>query len=76
MKVWILRRANRNVNGLLPDDYEPGEVYDVSPSIGAYLVEHGMAIVEMRRHDYERRGSHDRRRKHYTYPPPNDDLNA
>ncbi len=58
------------------DDLEPGQIYDFPESLAATLVERGIAIRELRRFDYERRGSHDRRRTPYTYPPPNDDLNA
>ena len=75
MKVWVVRRAHGGLKQPL-DDFEPGQVYDVSQTLGTYLIEQGIAIPELRRRDYERRGVRDRRQMPYTYPPPNDDVNA
>jgi len=48
MKVRILRQSYGSVQGVSLKFYRPGQVYDMPPTLAAYVVAEGLAIVEMR----------------------------
>lgn len=48
MRVRITRQPTGVVQGMSLKYYRPGEVYELPPSLGEYLVMEDCAIVEMR----------------------------
>ena len=48
MKVRILRQSYGSVHGVSLRVYRPGQVYDLPPTLAAYVVAEGLAIIEMR----------------------------
>ena len=61
MKVRIVEPPSGTHDGISLESYRQGCVYDVSPTLGAYLVAMGFAIVEMRE-EGDSRPPRDRRR--------------
>jgi hypothetical protein len=51
MRVRITRQPFGNIQGVSLKHYRLGEVYEVPPSLGEYLVMEGFAIFEMRVHN-------------------------
>jgi hypothetical protein len=43
MRIRIVRRAPGEIDGVLLSRFDPGDLYDVSVSIGTYLVVRGFA---------------------------------
>jgi hypothetical protein len=46
--VRILKRPTGSLDGIALNRFVPGEVYDLSPSVAAYLILEGFARLEMR----------------------------
>lgn len=65
VKVRITRRPTGTLEGMPLKRYLQGEVYDVSPSVGDFLVLQGFAKIEMRRSvNVKLKKKTDRRRSH------------
>ena len=69
MKVRILRQSYGSVQGVSLRLYRPGQVYDLPPTLAAYVVAEGLAIVEMRADQYSKPFYPERRRNGHSPNP-------
>lgn len=49
VRVRIVRQPKGTVSGIALEQYRVGEVYEVTATLGTYLVAEGWAVVEMRK---------------------------
>lgn len=49
MKVRIVTASTRTLEGVSLTRFHPGQVYDLPPTMAAYLVAEGIALIEMRK---------------------------